>query len=411
MNTSFGQSCGRPLSVWSLIASLYTTQFLALSFFSVALVAILREQGAALEQISSVYGLGMIAALRFLWSPLVDRLRPLAKAGHFRGWLLLMQSLMILILVCISFQNVATDFPTVYMLCIALALCGATQDIATDGLVCSLLTERERGIGNGIQTAGGMFGFILGAGLVLMVFPAAGWQASVLLLAAGTAISLVQLFFFKEPEAPEHAAGQVPRRGLQAVTRLASFWKQKGMVKWLCVLVLFPMGITMAYSLLMPVLVDNNWSLERIGFFVNILGPVAGMAASLLAGWLISRLGRSRMLVWCIVMQAVSVLGVLLVASGFTSTAMVTLAVLAHFLGYVPSVTLLCTLMMDNASQTSPATDYTVQYSVYQFIAMGIGGASMALAGSLGYAGTMYLALALIIPGAAAAICYLRRAS
>ena len=40
----------KPLSVWSLIASLYTTQYLGLSFFSVALVAILRKQGASLEQ-------------------------------------------------------------------------------------------------------------------------------------------------------------------------------------------------------------------------------------------------------------------------------------------------------------------------------------------------------------------------
>ena len=164
----------KPLSVWLLITSLYTTQFLGLSFFSVALVAILRGQGASLEQVSSVYILGMIGACKFLWAPLVDRVRFTPRIGHFRGWLLLMQSLMVVVLCFLANLDVTTDFGAIYLLCIVMAVCGATQDIATDALVCSLLTEEERGMGNGIQTAGGMFGFMVGAGLVLMAYPSLG---------------------------------------------------------------------------------------------------------------------------------------------------------------------------------------------------------------------------------------------
>ena len=70
-----------------------------------------------------------------------------------------MQSLMVVVLCFLANLDVTTDFGAIYLLCIVMAVCGATQDIATDALVCSLLTEEERGMGNGIQTAGGMFGF------------------------------------------------------------------------------------------------------------------------------------------------------------------------------------------------------------------------------------------------------------
>lgn len=396
----------KPLSLWFLIGSLYTTQYLGLSFFTVALVAILREQGASLQQTGTVYLLGMIGACKFLWAPLVDRLRFPPRIGRFRGWLLLMQSLLVLVLVFMSSMDVSAQFGAVYALCALMAFCGATQDIATDGLVCTILTPEERGVGNGIQTAGGMFGFMIGAGLVLMIYPSVGWRGACLLLAAGTAVSLAQLVFFKEP-----GVEAKPLEGWRCAARLASFWRQPGMLSWLGVLIFFPMGITAGYALLTPLLVDGGWHLDRIGLVVDVLGPAVGMAAGLLSGWLISRLGRRRVFPLCVVMQFVSVLGILVVARGHMSTVMVAAAVIAHFLGYVPTVTLLCTLMMDRTSPSSPATDYTVQYSAYQFIAMGVGGGSVALAGHIGYEGVVYAAISAILLGALAVSRSARRSS
>ena len=65
--------------------------------------------------------------------------------------------------------------------------------------------------------------------------------------------------------------------------------------------------------------------------------------------------------------------------------------------------------MMDRVSQKSPATDYTVQFSVYQFIAMGVGGLGMTLAGRMGYEGAIYIALGGVILGAITAINYVAK--
>jgi len=64
MKRSIDRACaaerahGVPRATWWLLASLYTTQYLGLGFFMVALVAILRERGVPLEQLGMVYLLG-----------------------------------------------------------------------------------------------------------------------------------------------------------------------------------------------------------------------------------------------------------------------------------------------------------------------------------------------------------------
>ena len=50
----------QPDRAWRLLASLYSTQFLGLMFFVVAMAAILRERGASLDTIGLVYLLSLI---------------------------------------------------------------------------------------------------------------------------------------------------------------------------------------------------------------------------------------------------------------------------------------------------------------------------------------------------------------
>ena len=68
--------------------------------------------------------------------------------------------------------------------CAVLAFLSSTQDIATDGLSRRLLSEKERGLGNGIQSAGGMLGNLLGGGAVLMAYPYLGWKGCMVILAS-----------------------------------------------------------------------------------------------------------------------------------------------------------------------------------------------------------------------------------
>ena len=77
-------------------------------------------------------------------------------------------------------------------------------------------------------------------------------------------------------------------------------------------------------------------------------------------------------------------------------------AVVLYFLLYNPAATVLATLMMDQASPDSPATDYTLQYSLSQGFVMAMTAAGATLSISLGYGGVVLLSAALAVVAIAA---------
>lgn len=381
-----------PTSNYLLLGSLYITQYLGIGFFFIALPAIMRQQGMPLEQISVIYVLGLTWVLKFLWAPLVDRFS-FGRFGHYRGWLVLMQSLMIVTLLLTGIFDIMTNFWTVFALSGVVTLLSATQDIAADALSCRLLSLEDRGVGNGIQLAGGLLGNVIGGGLVLIAYASVGWMGAMAILAAGTAIPLLQLLRFREPA----KATQVDRA---RYGDLIGCFRRPGMGRWLVVLLIFPLGINIGYALITPLLVDAGWSLERIGFAVNIVGSLLGLVAALSAGWTVKRFGRKASLVGFALLQAVTLLALLGPALGNTSDLVVALAVGAIFFGYSPAFTVLSTVMMDKSRPGKAGTDYTVQYSAMSLVSFVVSGLSLAVAGALGYVAMIIIAAACGLLGA-----------
>lgn len=373
---------------WLLLGSLYTTQYLGLGFLVVALVAILREQGADLDQVGMVYMLGMVWPLKFLWAPLVDRLR-FGRWGHYRVWLILMQGGLVLVTLAMGRFHVTEDFAIIYGLGLSLAVLSATQDIALDGLACRILSPRLRGWGNGLQVSGNLLGNMLGGGVVLLSYPLMGWEAAMALLAGVTAISFVQLLWYREPETAAEAGARA-----NLFRSVGGLWRQAGGPRWLALVILLPMGSGLAYGVLTPILVDAGWSMDRIGFSVNVVGSLAGIAAAMAMAWLLHRRARR----WSMVLAAmIQIPGLAILAMpllGMAGDAAVTVAVVLYFLCYNPAATVLATVMMDRASARQPATDYTAQYSLNMLCAIGAMSVAATLAERVGYLPVVGLAVA-----------------
>ena len=369
--------------VWFLISTLYTTQFLSLGFFLVTLTAVLREQNVPVETVGLVYLLGLVWPLKPLWAPLVDRIS-FGRPGHYRIWLLLCQSLVVILLVCIGQLDPGADFGLVFGLCFLVALASATQDVAIDGLACRLLPPARRGLANGVQMAGGLIGNLLGGGAMLMAYPHLGWRGCLLALAAVTALPVVQLLFFREPLWPRShlSVGAL-------FLRAGRFWRLPGKGGWLGLLLLFPVGNGIAYGIMTPLLVDAGWPLERIGLIANTFGSLAGIAAALATGWLAGHVSRRRLLTSAAVVQIAGVLALAIPAAGYTGEIAGGAAVILFFCCYNPASTVLAILMMDHASSGSPATDYTLQSSLNQLVAIVMMSAGAALVPVTGYGGAV----------------------
>lgn len=376
------------LKNWGLLASLYVTQFIGTGFFMVALVAIFRQRGMALENLGWVYMFGLIAAVRFLWAPIIDVVRS-KRWGHYRAWLIATQTLMVVSLLLIGSLDLSKNFTLILILFGVFSLSAATQDNATDGLACLLLSPKNRGVGNGVQAAGGLVGNLIGGGLVLMVYDGVGWQASMWVMAAATSVSLIQLVVFKEPP--------VCNRTIKRMHfgRIVGFWFEEKHWQWLAMLVIYPIGVALAFAIITPVLVDADWALTQIGTAINIVGSLAGIAAAIATGWLIRCVGRKQALISTAVAQMASVSLVIAIVSGYTASGFVYMAVAFVFGAYTAVVTVLSTLMMDKASPASPSTDFSVQFSMYLLIGVVASSSSTTLAAHLGYETMLWLAFLL----------------
>ncbi|RPH53641.1 MFS transporter, partial [bacterium] len=174
---------------FTLISTLYVSQAIPLGFFIVAVPAILRSQGLSLEGVGLLSAIAFPWLIKFLWAPLVDRFGS-ERRGHFRSWILPLQTLSVLTVVGISLLDLSSQFLPLVLAGAAFMLLAATQDVATDGLSVRILRHDERGPGNGIQVGGYYLGQIVGGGLMLIAFHRFGWTAAVLAMAAFLALPL-----------------------------------------------------------------------------------------------------------------------------------------------------------------------------------------------------------------------------
>jgi predicted MFS family arabinose efflux permease len=381
---------------YRLLAAVYGSQFIPLAFCLFALGAILRHRGIALELIAIVQLAALVWVVKFAWAPLVDRYGS-RRLGHYRGWLIATQLAMVAGALALIPLDVVANLPMVLAVVAFVAIVSATQDIAADAAAVRLLAPTERGIGNGIQKAGGYLGLMIGGGAGLVLYDWWGWGPTLAVLAALTALPLPMLLRYREPAgaAPDPAGPAVSLR------TLASFFQQPGAARWaLAVLPASLAGIALAYPLVNPLLVDAGWPLATVGAVSVIGGGGVAVVASLAAGALLSTTGRRRALVGLAVAQAAAISAlVLAVATDGTLLAMAAVGLLSG--ASAAAGTAAYTINMDWSRPSSAGTDFTLQDSLahlYQHIA---GPAALALAGAFGYAAVLSLAAVVAIAGVA----------
>ncbi|EFU70729.1 major facilitator superfamily transporter MFS_1 [Aliarcobacter butzleri JV22] len=107
-------------SAMTLLFSLYTTQFLGLGFFMEAFIGILRQNGVPLENLGFIYMLGLFWVFRFLWAPFIDRIY-FKKMGHYRAWIIIFQSLMVITIFAISILHINEHLNIIIFLAIFFA--------------------------------------------------------------------------------------------------------------------------------------------------------------------------------------------------------------------------------------------------------------------------------------------------
>lgn len=184
-------------TTWEFIKSLRDRRVLVMLFLGAAaglpfflifdtLSAWLRQSDLSLQDIT-VFALATLSyALKFVWAPVVDRVKiPILHGllGQRRSWMALMQVLIVLGLWLIAGSDPALNLGQVALLAAMVGLFGATQDIAIDAWRIEVVDEAFYGTMAAAYQWGYRIAMITAGALPLVLADAYGWNLSYAVMA------------------------------------------------------------------------------------------------------------------------------------------------------------------------------------------------------------------------------------
>lgn len=380
------------------IALAYVSLGIILGFVQGGVAPVLRSQGLELSALRWVYALYLPFGVAFLWAPAVDSLR-WPWLGRRTGWIIPMQWLSVLALAAMAWVQPG---PGAWGLLLALGLlatsAAATMDVALDALTVETMPPALRSAAAGAKMGGISLGAVLGGGVLVAWYPQLGWHGSLWAIAAATALSCLPVFALVARE--RQRCSHLPAHRARLIQTLG----RPGMADRFLRLTLLVCSLLALFNFNRLLLVDMGVSLERIGYLLGIVAPLANAAACLLAPVLVRAMPvrraawltagaclASACLVWLGVVQASS-------ATVIAGSILTTAAAAALYV-------VLGSLMLEWASGPQAATDYALLYGMGRFVGTA---ALMALPGIIQAAGwPVFLAL-VIVAFAACSVHFLR---
>jgi PAT family beta-lactamase induction signal transducer AmpG len=369
----------------------------------------LSESGASLAIVGLTAWIGLAYSLKFLWAPLLDQKPPLLVLqgfGRRRGWLLLVQPSLGLAAILLALSNPAVAPAAAFAAAACVAVLSATQDIAIDAWRIEIFPERRQGVALAAYVWGYRVALLISTTGVIAAAASIGWRQALLavavLTAAGTLVTLVA--------SREESPASVPGRGLRhaVIDPVKSFLARPSSLLVLGFVALFKLGEAMAGIMTAPFY--RYLSFDKAA--IAATGPFslgATLAGITVGGWMVTRIGVGRALLWTGWAQTVAMAMYVLLslAPGQHAVLYATVSAEAFAQGLADAAFL--TFLSALCARQFAATQYALLSSVPQLAIHTIGGVSGLMAASLGWTLFYIACMAGALPGMALMVVLLRR--
>ena len=181
----------------------------------------LKEDGLSRSTVGWAGLIFAVYAFNYLWAPLIDRIQIpylTKKIGHRRGWIVLMQILILISLFLWSVIDPSENLALVISVGLLIAIASATQDITVDALRIEQISENEgksMAAGAAMAVVGWWSGYKLGG--VMSLFSADFlenlgfqnyWQLTFLILGILIILMNIGLMFVNETDSTERQINQ-----------------------------------------------------------------------------------------------------------------------------------------------------------------------------------------------------------
>ncbi len=400
----------RPRLVAVLLMGFSSGLPLALTFATLSFR--LAEIGVSRTAIGLFALVGVPYSIKFLWSPLVDRLPiPLwtPRLGRRRGWALAIQPLLALAILALGVVDPRSAPGLTALAALAVAFLSASQDIVIDAYRIELLRPEEQGAGAAATQWGYRFGMLAASAGALYAASFGGWRFSYGLMAALMLVGMVTVWFTPEPG----GAPSEPLPGATAVARAAAWLRRavlapfadlltrRGTLAILAFVVLYKFGDALAGTMSNPLYVSLGFTKVELANIGKVYGFAASLAGLALGGVVVLRLGVMRALLVCGILQMLSnLMYALQVWAGHNLVALALTIGVENLTGGMGSAAFVAYLS-GLCSIAFTATQYALLSSLAAVGRTTLSASGGALADALGWSNFFILATAACLPGLA----------
>jgi PAT family beta-lactamase induction signal transducer AmpG len=282
-----GFSCGAPLLLTSTVLQAWMT-----------------EQGVDLTVIGFFSLVGLPYTLKFLWAPIFDRFS-LPFLGRRRGWMLLMQLVLILALIGLGLTDPGQTPWLVALAAFFVTFFSASQDIVVDAYRREDLSDNQLGLGSSFYVNGYRVGMLLAGSGGLILADYLSFDQVYLLMAASLLVGIVTTLACREPPLTRGT----PRSFREAVVEpFVDYFNRDRALLLLLFILLYKIGDQMASTLTTPFYLDLGFSKTQIGAVAKLFGFWSTIVGGLVGGTILLRIGIIRSLWIFGILQAVSIL-------------------------------------------------------------------------------------------------------
>ena len=381
----------------------------------------LNEAGIEKSTISTFAWIGFAYALKFLWSPLVDRLHlPVLTTmlGRRRAWLLLSQVLIAGSLAVLSVMDPSQAITAFALVAIAVAVSSATQDMAIDAYRIECAPDEMQGLLAASYQYGYRIAMIVGGAGALYLADFMSWTIAYQAMAVCMSVGMLTTLLAKEPPVPQGVdvdesifdEGFVRWFINSVVGPFVDFFRRYG---WFALTMLLFIALYLISDYVLGILANPFY--DDIGFTKSQVASVAKLYGLWIAlvgiaggGIAIARLGPARSLVLSATLIAGTNLFFVYLAS--TGPDLLALTITISFdnfaQGFSGTVFIAYLSSLTNISFT--ATQYALFSSLSVFVGKLVAGFSGNVQELLGYEGFFLYAAATGIPSIILAIIVVR---
>src|SRR5579875_293483 len=327
-------------------------------------------------------------SLKFLWAPLMDRLKPPLPLG-------------------LASSDPRRNLLTMAALAFAVAFLSASQDVVIDAFRVEYLPLELQGPGAGTIESGYRVGMLVSGAGALVIAAHAGWHAAYVTMAVLQAACMFVFLFSPEPalsteaalakETARESAGQWFKRAV--VGPFADFMKRP---LWPVILLFafdYKLGEGMAAIMSTPLYINSlHFTLGEIALVSKFFGCFAVIVGALIGGMVTVRFGILRSLMICGVLQVVGNAFYVWQAVGGHRVSYLAICVTAEQVTSAMAGAALVAYLSSLCSPEFTATQYALLSSLTFLGAKGFGASSGVLADAVGWVPFFLITTAASVP-------------